>query len=170
MNDTRKALIYSVYHGRDEEAKRWSVGMFATYVPVYVDLSKQQTAADILNDVREQLNFGTAHCAYPFDYLHPAPRYNTVIFNYQKDTFDLGNLSAIIESRVPLALGQSGMVVTGVIDRKGIDRLTWYCGYNAGWYSMERIEGFHARFRKAAEWLRTASSKNSASVHSLFQD
>lgn len=170
MNDTRKALIYSIYHGRDEEAKRWSVGMFATYIPVYVDLAKQQTAADILNDVREQLNFGTAHCAYPFDYLHPAPRYNTVMFNYQKDTFDLGNLSAIVESRVPLALGQSGMVVTGLIDRKGIDRLTWYCGYNAGWYSRERIEGFHARFRKAAEWLRTASSKNSTSVQSLFQD
>ena len=160
MNDKRKALIYSVYHGRDQEAKRWSVGMFATSIPVYVDLTKEQTGEDILNDVREQLNFGTAHCAYPFDYLHPAPLYNTVLFNYQKDTFDLGNLSAIVESRVPLVLGQSGMVVTGLIDRKGIDRLTWYCGYNAGWYSGERIEAFHACFRKAVEWLLTSPSKS----------
>ena len=82
------------------------------------------------------------------------------MFNYQKETFDLGNLSAIIESRVPLALGQSGMVVTGLIDRKGIDRLTWYCGYNAGWYSGERIEAFHACFRKAVEWLLTSPSKS----------
>jgi hypothetical protein len=35
---------------------------------------------------------------------------------------------------------------------------------------MERIEGFHACFRKAAEWLMTASPENSASVQSLFQD
>ena len=158
MNDRRKALIYSVYHGRDQEAKRYSVGMFATSIPVYVDLAKEQTAADILNDVREQLNFGTAHCAYPFDHLHPAPVYNTVLFNYQKDTFDLGNISAIVDSRVPLALGQNGMVVTGLIDRKGIDRLTWYCGYNAGWYTKERIEAFHAQFRKATQWLLTSAA------------
>ena len=170
MNDARKALIYSVYHGRDQEEKRWSVGMFATSIPVYVDLTKEQKAEDILSDVREQVNFGAAHCAYPFDDLHPAPLYNTVLFNYQKDTFDLGNLSAIVDSRVPLALGQNGMVVTGLIDRKGIDRLTWYCGYSAGWYSRERMETFHACFRKAAEWLLTPSSENNVPVQSLFQE
>ena len=170
INEEHKALIYSVYHGRDQEAKRWSVGMFATSLPVYVDLTKEQTAADILNDVREQLNFGTAHCSYPFDYLHPAPLYNTVLFNYQKDTFDLGNLSAIVDSRVPLPLGQTGMVVTGLIDRKGIDKLTWYCGYNAGWYSGERIEAFRDCFRKAVEWLLASSPESSVPLQSLFQD
>jgi hypothetical protein len=71
---------------------------------------------------------------------------------------------------VPLALGQNGMVVTGLIDRKGIDRLTWYCGYSAGWYSRERMETFHACFRKAAEWLLTPSSENNVPVQSLFQE
>ncbi len=170
MNDGHRALVYSVYHGRDQEAKRWSVGMFATYIPVYVDLTREQTAAEILNDVREQLNFGTAHGAYPFDELHPAPLYHTVLFNYQKDTFDLGNLSAIVDSRVPLPLGQSGFVVTGLIDRKGIDRLTWYCGYNAGWYSGERIETLHACFRRAVECLLVPSSKSTVSAQTLLQE
>ena len=83
-----------------------------------------------------------------------------MLFSYQKDTFARGILSARVDSRVPLALGQSGMVVTGLIDRKGIDRLTWYCGYNAGWYSGERIEAFHACFRKAVEWLMGSPSKS----------
>ncbi len=170
MNDGHKALIYSVYHGRDREEKRWSVGMFATSVPVYVDLNKEQKPSDILNDVRAQLDFGMAHCAYGFEYLHPVPLYNKVLFNYQKDTFDLGNLSAIVSSRIPLGIGQSGMVVTGLIDRKGVDKLTWYCGYYTGWYSKERIEAFYAYFRKAAKWLQDSSSEGKVPVRSLFQD
>ena len=92
-----------------------------------------------------------------------------MLFNYQKDTFDLGNLSAIVDVRMPLPLGQNGMLVTGLIDRRGIDRLTWYCGYNTGWYSGERIEAFHECFRKAAAWLMTPDSENSVPAKELFQ-
>ena len=144
--------------------------MFASSIPVYVDLGKKQTAADLLDDIREQIDFGTAHCAYPFKHLHPSPICNTVLFNYQKDTFDLGDLSAIVDKRMPLPLGQNGMLVTGLIDRKGIDRLTWYFGYNTGRYSGERIESFHRYFLKAVEWLQMPDPDKSLTAETLFSD
>ena len=162
LNAGKKALVYSAYHGRDQEAKRQAVGMFATYVPVYLDMGRAWTAEEILNEVREQLNFGLAHCVYPFRQQHPASSCNTVVFNYQKDTFDLGPLSAIIAERVPMKMGQDNQVVTGLIDIRGNESLTWYCGYNTGWYSKERIEAFHASFREAAARLLETEEKTDA--------
>lgn len=154
LNGRRSSLVYMVYHGRDDQTKRQSVGMFATEIPVYIDPDKLRTPDEILSDIKDQLNFGMAHCGYPFARLHPAPLCNTVLFNYQKDTMDLGRLSAIVSERVPLPMGQNGMVITGLIDRRGIDALTWYCGYSKGWYSRERIQAFHQAFKEAAAWLR----------------
>ena len=145
--------------------------MYAVSTAVYLDLEKQQTAEEIRSDVREQLNFGMAHSAYPFKYLHPAPECNTVLFNYQKNTFDLGDLSAIIEERVPITFAPNGMVlITGLIDIKGNEKLTWYCGYNTGWYSKERIEAFHECFKKAAAWLMAPEPGSKASSRMLFSE
>lgn len=156
LNGQKTALVYMAYHGRNTQAERQSVGMYATSVPFHLDLEHCTTAEQIADDVHAQLDFGMAHCTYPYQWLHPAPQHSTLLFNYQKDTMDLGPMAAIVDRRIDFELGQNGMVICGLIDRRGIDGLTWYCGYDTGYYSAERMEAFHEEFGKAVAWLREA--------------
>ena len=154
LNHESCALVYATYHGRDTQAKRHSVGMFASTIPVYLSLNRTPDPSGVIADVRKQLDFGMAHCTYPFQRLHPTPHGNTVLFNYQKDTMDMGSIAAIVEKQVRMPQGQNGMVVTGLIDRRDAERLTWYCGYDASHYSTERMEAFHKEFGRAVAWLQ----------------
>ena len=154
LNNRETALVYTAYHGRNTQAQRQSVGMYATSIPVHLDLVRCATVGQIMGDVRAQLDFGMAHSTYPYQWLNPAPQHSTVMFNYQRDTMDLGSLAAIVSKRINMELSQNSMVITGLIDQRGADYLTWYCGYNSGYYSAERMEAFHEEFDKAVAWLR----------------
>lgn len=154
LNQEPCALVFTTYHGRDTQAKRHSVGMYARPLPVYLNLSRTPDPVGVVADIKEQLDFGMAHCTYPFKSLHPLPLGNTVLFNYQKDTMDMGTIAAIVERSIRMPKGQNGMVVTGLIDLRGVDRLTWYCGYDTGRYSTERMEAFHKEYGKALTWLQ----------------
>ena len=154
LNQEPCALVFTVYHGRDTQAKRNSVGMYARSLPAYLNLNRTTSSADIIADIKEQLDFGMAHSTYPFQQLHPLPNCNTVLFNYQKDTMDMGSIAAIVEKPVRMPRGQNGMVITGLIENRGVERLTWYCGYDTSQYSTEHMEEFHKEFGKAVAWLQ----------------
>ena len=153
-NREPKGFVYTVYNGRDSYAKAHSFGCHATEMPILVDLSCDPTPRQLLDAVQAQLDFGMGHCNHPYAATHPHEECNTVLFNYQKDTMDLGAIQAIVQRELRLPMGQSGMVTTGLIDNSAKDWLTWYCGYATGWYTRGRIEELHERFNEAVRWLK----------------
>ena len=154
VNGERKALIHAVYHGRDVWAKHQCAGMLATGIPVFLCLDRCPDKEAILQSVREQLDFGAAHCNYPYAILHPQPIVHTVLYNYQQNTMELGAFSAITAEEVRIKHGQNGMIVTGMIDQEGAPVLTWYIAWSGGWYSNEYMQRFRDAFLRAAAFLK----------------
>ncbi len=150
-NGEEGSLLYSVYNGRDDFRKNNSVGLYAREIPVYYRKKEGETPKSILADIQAQLDFGMAHCDYPFAAEHPANEANKVLFNYQKNTMDLGKISGLIVSRIMLPKAhdqKNGHFICGMIDIEGLPELKFYCGYSMGFYSEEFCERLGERFEQ----------------------
>lgn len=156
MNGEEGAVVYSNYHGRDDWLKNDSVNCYVTPVPIVLDCRPGRRAKDMLQDVREQFDFGAAHCASPFILDNRDVLGNTVMFNYRDGTMDLGSFAKLIRDvyLCPKPIDQPNcLVIAGVTGRPGSDALGFYCTYPAGLYSEDQIRRFYQHFASAFEKL-----------------
>ncbi|MDO5445432.1 MAG: non-ribosomal peptide synthetase [Eubacteriales bacterium] len=155
-NGSDRALVYCVYHGRDDARKNVSVGEYACIVPIYLVIGEDDTPKKLMEKVTSQLDFGTAHCRYPYEWLNMKKYENELWFNYQKDTLSIGKMAGMSGGTEKLESSGSPVctpVIFGLIDNTGFDALSVFCGYGAEYYSREKIEELQRNFTDAVESL-----------------
>ncbi|MCQ2457617.1 MAG: AMP-binding protein [Clostridia bacterium] len=156
MNGEDAAMVYSNYHGRDTFLKNDSVNCYVTPVPVILNSRDGRSPAEMLNDVREQSDYGAAHCSFPFILENSDVLGNTVMFNYRNGTMNIGRFSALCSDvyLCPKPAGQPNcLVIAGIVGRHGSDELGFYCTYPEGLYSKNRIREFYECFVSAVKKL-----------------
>lgn len=156
MNGEDAAMVYSNYHGRDTFLKNDSVNCYVTPVPIILNRGDGRSPSEMLNDVREQFDFGAAHCSYPFMLENSDVLANTVMFNYRNGTMDIGRFAGLCRDiyLCPKPADQSNcLVIAGIVGRHGSDDLGFYCTYPEGLYSKNRIREFYGCFKKAVNKL-----------------
>ena len=145
MNGENAGYLNCVYHGRDDLRKNNSIGLYARGIPIFYEKEGEQSPEQILKLIQEQMNFGMAHCDYYFEKCLPTPEANTVIFNYQKNTLNIGKIGGLVAGRVPLPKNReqkNGSAICGMIDLDMLPDLTLYCAYSEGYYSKEYWDKF----------------------------
>ena len=109
-----------------------------------------------MDDVLEQLNFGTAHCSFPYMLENRSVLGNTVMFNYRNGTMNIGHFSELCSDvyLCPKPANQPNcLVIVGIVGRNASDKLGFYCTYPEGMYSPNRIREFYGCFMKAVKKL-----------------
>ena len=157
MNGEDGAMIYSNYHGRDDSLKNNSVNCYVTPVPILLNCRDGRSAEEMMNDVREQFDFGAAHCDYPFILDNKGILGNTVMFNYRNGTMNIGRFSKLCSEvyLCPKTKNQPNcLVIVGIVGQPGSDKLGFYCTYPEGMYSENAILRFYECFVKVVEKLK----------------
>lgn len=156
MNGEDAAMVYSNYHGRDSFLKNDSVNCYVTPVPVILNCAEGRSSEEMMDDVLEQLNFGTAHCSFPYMLENRSVLGNTVMFNYRNGTMNIGHFSELCSDvyLCPKPANQPNcLVIVGIVGRNASDKLGFYCTYPEGMYSPNRIREFYGCFMKAVKKL-----------------
>lgn len=157
MNGLNRALVYSTYNGRDRALKNDVFGNLATTVPVYLELSEKDTPAAVLGRIRAQVEFGILHSECSYMAEHAENLANTVLFNYQKDTLEIGRIAALVseELRTDIHPGSpAGIFTTGIIDSSRSDSLGFFCAYPGGFYTQNAAERYFEIFKESVAWLQ----------------
>ena len=156
MNGEDAAMVYANYHGRDAFLKNDSVNCYVTPVPVILNRRNGASPEEMLKDVTEQFDFGTAHCSFPYISENSDVLGNTVMFNYRNGTMNIGRFSKLCSDvyLCPKPANQPNcLVIAGIVGRNGSDELAFYCTYPEGLYSQNRIREFYGCFMKAVKKL-----------------
>ena len=156
MNGEDAAMVYANYHGRDAFLKNDSVNCYVTPVPIILNRRDGGSPEEMLKDVTEQFDFGTAHCSFPYISENSDVLGNTVMFNYRNGTMNIGRFSKLCSDvyLCPKPANQPNcLVIAGIVGRNGSDELGFYCTYPEGLYSQNRIREFYGCYMKAVKKL-----------------
>lgn len=156
MNGEDSALIYSNYHGRDSFLKNDSVTCYVTPVPILLCCREGRSTEEMMNDVRDQFDFGAAHCDCAHILENSGILQNTVMFNYRNGTMNIGRFAGLCNNvyLCPKPANQPNcLVIAGIVGQPGSDKLSFYCTYPEGVYSERAIRRFHACFTDAVYQL-----------------
>ena len=156
MNRENSAMVYSNYHGRDDCLKNDSVNCYVTPVPILLNCRDGRSAEEMMEDVREQFDFGAAHCDYPSILDNRELLGNTVMFNYRNGTMNIGLFSKLCNEvyLCPKPKNQPNcLVIAGIVGQPGSDQLGFYCTYPEGVYSEDAIRKFYGYFVTAVKKL-----------------
>ena len=162
MNGEDCAMIYSNYHGRDDSLKKNSVNCYVTPVPILLNCRDGRNPEEMMNDVKEQFEFGTAHCDYPSILDNKELLVNTVMFNYRNGTMNIGLFAKLCNEvyLCPKTKNQPNcLIIAGIVGQPGSDRLGFYCTYPEGVYSENAIQKFYGCYVKAIEKLKERVEK-----------
>ena len=156
INGCDSALVYATYNGRDRQARKDAAGCFTVLLPVMLTKIRGKKAKALLAEVRKQLDHGMLHTGYSPITKSGLPLDRTVIFNYQYGTMDFGDFRSLAESVFMLQRDKNSpncLFNIGVLDRKDMKKLDFYCNYPKGMYLPETVRHLGDCFMKAVGFL-----------------
>ena len=150
------AMVCAAYNGRDTGLKNDSAGCHTQLIPVTLAAIRGRKPEELLAEVQEQLDFGSAHSTFSAVTESSLPLDRTVIFNYQHGTMDFGafgELAAFV-SMLPRDKNQPNCLFNvGILEREGLKSPGFYCNYPLGLYRQETVADFGRRFLEAVQFL-----------------
>ena len=155
-NNENKALLYWAYSGRDDRYKSASAGGFVKYLPFYLTIEKGDTPKDLLKKARDQSEFSTAHCIYFKKLLKDTPEVSTMIYLYQKDIYNIGDIKNLVEEsiKIPMPTDKGmGILSLMMIESQGSAAIPYVFYYSKDYYKDETAKNFHDYFKKACLYL-----------------
>ena len=155
-NGTDRALIYGTHNGRDDNLKLNSAGGFAFNVPAYLIMEDGDTPESLLEKVKAQVEFGSAHASYSRYPDDISSVDGTVLFLYQKDMFGFGKMGKYIEAELPrFAVTEQPwhFFAVSVVDEAENDMLRLCVIYSPNRYSKARVEKFVKYYIEAVDYL-----------------
>ena len=154
------ALVYAAYSGRDTGLKSDSAGCHTQLIPVALEAIHGRRPEELLTEVQEQLDFGTAHSVFSAVTESALPLDQTVIFNYQHGTMDFGAFGelAVFVSMMQRDKNQPNCLFNvGILEQESSESLGFYCNYPLGLYRQETVADFGRRFLEAVRFLAGGS-------------
>ena len=155
-NKSDRAMVYLDINGRDRYIKTVSAGEFATEVPILLVIEEGDTPETLMNKVREQVEYSVSHLPYCYFDGSIASTDHTVMFLYQKDIYNLGAISSVVDSPVqlpPVVDQPCRFFAVAMIDNPGIPVLPFSFVYSPNHYSKDKVNEFAENFKAAAKFL-----------------
>ena len=150
------SMVLAAYNGRDTALKNDSAGCHTQLIPVMLTAIRGRSPEELLAEVQEQLDFGTAHGTFSAVTESDLPLVRTVIFNYQHGTMDFGAFGelAVFVSMLQRDKNQPNCLFNvGILEQESSDSLGFYCNYPLGLYRQESVADFGRRFLEAMQFL-----------------
>ena len=150
------ALVFAAYNGRDTALKNDSAGCHTQLIPVMLTAIRGRSPEELLTEVQEQLDFGTAHGVFSAVTESSLPLDRTVIFNYQHGTMDFGafgKLAAFVSMMQRDKEQPNCLFNVGILEQENSDSLGFYCNYPLGLFRQETAADLGRCFLKAVQYL-----------------
>ncbi|MGM9579661.1 MAG: amino acid adenylation domain-containing protein, partial [Anaerovibrio sp.] len=140
-NYKNEAVYTTIYNGRNDARLADSVVMLVKTLPVYCNTDGERKIADYMSGMQEQLVGSMANDLYSFAEI--AREYNLktdIMFAYQGDGFDFGELCGEKAESIPLALNaaKSLLAIKAVIRE---NQVGFIFEYRSDVYAEETMQG-----------------------------
>ncbi len=156
ISEADGAVIRMGYSGRDRHIKMNSAGEYVCWIPVFLSPKETDTPQDLMEQVKEQAEFGMSHPEYSFFPAGVDEMNGLVSFLYQKDIFAVGKIGALIEEteELPMDRNQPGHGINmAVLDNEGLPVHPFVITYSKEHYSDEWVNRFAGAYMDAVHFL-----------------
>lgn len=156
FNKDDHAVLKWTFNNRNSSSSMNMTGLLYCNLPVVIEIDGTTTAAELLDSVRKQVDFGLSNCTYPFTYHNAANFMDAPIILYQLNTGSLKSLADLLdESRVLLDINKHSnvMFVMNVIEDADSDYLRIGYHYSSSNYDKTSIERFHNILLESVRFL-----------------
>ncbi len=160
-NQTDRALIRFAHNGRDSLLKMSSIGLYASYYPVYLVMEESDTPATLLEKAEKQVEFANGHLLYPALEKYLEKPDETVRFIFQQNMGELGDFGRLVRESFTLASREELFADCpcgfSVIDQSGRAAYLFSSRYEKNNYAPESIQRFYELFLEAVKYLEGKS-------------
>ena len=144
-NGDSTSIISCVVNGRDEAAKMNEVGLIYRTVCILLDFNDYGSNDEIIEAVKEQLNYGMANIFCMQAYESENDISDSISFLYQKDIYSLGELERLVAEELEFEDdddASDSVFEIELIDSTGEDYFTFLVEYDASMYEEESVERY----------------------------
>ena len=158
------AAVEWTYHGRNRAELSDQVGLYIRTPGVFLRFHENETLLELFTDIREQIDFGTAHCEVNSVTASGKPFGKAAAFLYQKDIYDL-TASGIVSEEIDLmdvAASMYQYLEFEFIDSASEEFFSMELYYRADLYDEKTIRRFFERFDRIVD--RITGEKDPGSI------
>ncbi len=168
----KDVMVTWIFNGRSRSEQMNIVGTLYRELPVAIKLRDEMTMAEVITDIRDQIEKGIVYSNYPYvrSILKRPIIDDTVCILYQGDYYSVDNVLDFSTEEVELEeknrASQNALDIE-ILDGENMDLAL--LDYAAGFYSQKTIEDFGNRLTKMAEKIAKDPELKSKTVGEILE-